>query len=151
MNRLLFAILLLAAATSSCMMRYKKYDASWILVKYLIDGEDLMDDVMMYNFTIYTRLHSATPPMLHSFSLEEKRNAACDISFFKKSGQDYLEMKNHHFYSGVYEIKCLDKNCCTISVRNNRIYMEMDYDSDLPFGKSRKCPEPRIFMIPGVE
>jgi hypothetical protein len=102
-----------------------------------------MDEIMMFNFNIDIKQLKGFPPSLHGATFEERQKSICKLRFFRKHGKDYIEVVDHYFFSGIYEIRCHDKNCCVISIENDRVYMEMDYSGDVPFGKSRKCPEPR--------
>jgi hypothetical protein len=102
-----------------------------------------MDEIMAYNFRINVKQLKGFPPSLYGVTFEERQNSICKLRFFRKHGKDYMEVMDHYFFSGLYEISCHDKNCCVISIENDRVYMEMDYSGDVPFGKSRKCPEPR--------
>lgn len=126
---------------SSCSSRFIKYESNWAITKFEVEGEDAIDLIYMYHFKINVKLSNARPP---SMRLNGRvRGFTCEIDFYKKNGKDYIEISDHYYFAGVYEIRCVDKTCCRIIMENERIYMEMDYNGDLPLGKSRDCAEPR--------
>jgi len=144
MIKYVFPLIVCVSVLPSCSHNFKKYESDWIVTKYRVDGKDAMVDVMMYNFKINVGLLTGLPPFLHGATFEERQQLDGKLHFFRKGGKDYMEVTEHYFFSGVYEIKCHDKNCCVISIENERVYMEMDYNGRLPFGKGRNCPEPRL-------
>lgn len=99
-----------------------------------------MNLVWFYNFEIDTKQLIASVPSIDIGTLKQQKEGNCEISFFTKRNKDYVNVKEHYLFSGTYEIRCLDVNCCSISLKNEKFYFEMDYNGDLPFGKSRKCP-----------
>jgi hypothetical protein len=133
----------------SCSSKFKKYESNWIVTKFTVNKKDSMDSVSVYNFRINVKRFEGDPPSLESATWEQRRNPSCKIDFYRKSGKDYIVISDHYFFSGTYEIKCLTENCCIMSMKNSRIYLELDYNGDLPFGISRHCPPPRLHLIDG--
>lgn len=131
----------------SCSSKIKKYESNWIVTKFNIDGKASMEDIMMPNFTIDVTNNFASPPSLYSTNLAESRKLDCPINLFTKNGIDYLQLYNHFLFSGIYKIKCEDKACCKITMISSKIMLEMEYNGDLPYGKSRKCPTPTVPSI----
>ncbi len=144
-----FGILLMVSVgiLLSCSHNLKKYESNWVVTKYRVDGKDAMVDIVMYNFEINVGLLTGLPPFLDGATFEERQKVDCKLRFFRKDGKDFMEVSGHYFFSGVYGIRCHDKNCCVISIENERVYMEMDYNGRLPFGKGRDCPKPRFGLM----
>lgn len=141
MEKVVLMICLACLLFSSCSSRFLKYESNWAITKFEVEGKDVIDLIYVYNFKINVRLSNARPP---SMRLNDRvRGFTCNIDFYKKNGKDYIELSDHHYFAGVYEIRCLDEKCCSIVMENKMIYLEMDYNGDLPFGKSRDCPQPR--------
>lgn len=147
MEKIKFLILLIVVLViSSCSSRFRKYESNWIVTKFEVDGKDKFhhDYIKIYNFEICVYLSSATPITLRDESGIRRRPTSCDIKFYRKGGKDYIVIFDHYFFAGTYEISCLDKKCCTIEMKNERIYLEMDYNGELPIypqiKKPRKCP-----------
>jgi len=151
MKRFVFFLIASVGILLSCSHNLKKYESNWIVTKYRVDGKDAMVDIMMYNFEIDVGLLTGLPPFLDGATFEERQKVDCKLRFFRKDGKDFMEVSEHYFFSGVYEIRCHDKNCCVISIENKRICMEMDYNGRLPFGKGRNCPGPRYDLINGFQ
>ena len=120
-----------------------KYESNWAITKFEVEGKDAIPLIYIFHFEINVKFAEATPPTIHDDPNVHRKIQVSDIDFYKKNDKDYIEVSDHYFFAGVYEIRCLDKTCCRIAMENERIYMEMDYNGDLPFGKSRDCPEPR--------
>lgn len=137
---LLFALLLTLA---SCSARWKKYESNWIVVACEVDGINFKEEIMMFNFEIEVRNMSCHPPTLNSETRADRLKETSDIRFFKKDGKDYMEILDHYYFTGIYEIRCMDEGCCTIQLQSDRIQMELDYNGDLPFGWTRDCPKAR--------
>ena len=125
----------------SCSSKFMKYESNWSITKFEVEGKDAIDLIYIYHFNIDAELSNARPPSMRVNG--RVRSFTCDIDFYKKNGRDYIKLSDHYYFAGVYEIRCVDKTCCRIIMENERIYMEMDYNGDLPLGKSRDCPEPR--------
>ncbi len=143
----LIILLVFGCALQSCTLRYKKYESNWIVVKCQVDGKNFLNEIRMRNFEINVNRLNGFPPTLHRQTAEDRQKRLCKLRFFRKGGKDYMEVTEHYFFSGVYEIRCHDKNCCVISIENDRVYMEMDYNGRLPFGKGRDCPKPRFGLM----
>lgn len=139
-------VLIVSTMTIACSYRYKKYESNWIVTKFTVNGIDSMEAISIYNFSINVELSKGNPPALHSGTIDQVKSD-CNIKFINVSGNDFVVVSGHYFFSGKYELNCLTKNCCTLSMQNDRIYLELDYNGDLPFGKSRKCPPPRLELI----
>ena len=126
---------------TSCSSKFMKYESFWIIEKFEVNGEDATPLIWLKNFEINVNLQSATPPPVQDDPNIIRKVKRCEIDFFRKKGKDYIELFDHYFYEGIYEIKCFDKSCCRILIKNERIYMELKYNGDLPFfKKTRKCP-----------
>lgn len=118
-----------------------KYESWWLIDTFEVYGEDATNLIVIYNFSINVKLSSATPPTVQDDPNIRRKVTSCKINFFTKSGKDYIEFYDHYFFEGIYEIKCLDKKCCQISLENDRIYLVLDYNGALTFqGESRDCP-----------
>lgn len=139
----LIALIILILSTS-CSFGFKKYQSNWVLNKFIVDGKDAMEIVTFYNFTINVALNQASTPALDLGVKGRKRKDLVDIKLLKMSGKDYITILDDSFFEGTYEIKCLYQNCCSVSMENDKIYLEMDYNGDLPHGITRKCQSPRL-------
>ncbi len=142
MRRLLLWMVLLSGLFS-CSTRFEKYKVDWIVNTCLVDDVDFSENLMKFNFSIYKKLQSAYPPSLQTETSADQKKSKCKIHFSHRNGKDYIELIDHYFFSGTYEIKCLDESCCTVTLQNERIFMQMDYNGDWPFGRTRNCPAPR--------
>ena len=147
MEKIKFLILLIVVLViSSCSSRFRKYESNWIVTKFEVDGKDMFhhDYIFAYNFEINVYLSSVRPIILRNELSERRKVSSCDIKFYRKGGKDYITIFDHYFFAGTYEIGCLDQKCCAIEMKNERIYLEMDYNGELPIypriPKSRKCP-----------
>ena len=125
----------------SCSSKFMKYESNWAITKFEVEGKDAIPLIYIFHFKINVNLSNARPPAMDVSG--RIRGFTCNIDFYSKGGKDYIELSDHYYFAGVYEIRCLDETCCRIVMENERIYLEMDYNGDLPFGKSRDCPEPR--------
>ena len=130
----------------SCTTNYEQYHADWIVSKLEIEGENRMGDVFLYNVNIDLDMSVGMFPGLWVGIFDEKGAVDCKVSVHEKDGLHYLEVSDHHIFNGVYELKCLDEQCCTLTMRSDRIYMEMDYNMDIPFGITRPC---KPAVLPG--
>lgn len=142
--RRLMPLLALLVTLLSCSSHLKKYESNWVVVACEVDGEDFIGELFQLNFKINVKSMSSSPPSLANKTIEDRRTSTCDIRFFRKDSKDYMEVLEHRYFSGTYEIKCLDEGCCKIMLQSNRIKMELDYNGDLPFGGTRNCPKARF-------
>lgn len=130
---------------SSCGSRYSKYNADWIVLRADFEGKNVNHIITFFNFTINVKTKTARPCDI-SFTDEFVLSEAVPIKFDSRDGIDYLEIKNHYNLNGRYQIQCLDENCCTISLSNEKFYLEMTYNSEIPYGRKRDCPMPSEVM-----
>lgn len=124
---------------SSCKSRYSQYHADWIVKKAEYEGENVYDLITLFNFKINVQSNTARPAKI-DFTNEFTLSRDVPIEFSRKNGKDYLKILDHPTLKGVFEIDCLDKNCCTISIQNEKIYLELTYNSEIPYGVERDCP-----------
>ena len=137
-----FYCIVLLLVLTSCSSRFMKYESFWIIEKFEVNGEDATSMILIYNFSINVKMSSATPPTVQDDPNIRRKVMHCDIDFYRKGGKDYIQIFDHYFFEGDYEIKCLDENCCRVTIENDKIYLELKYNGDSPpfFEKSRKCP-----------
>jgi len=120
-----------------------KYESNWAITKFEVEGKDAIPLIYIFHFEINVNLAKVTPPAVEITPNGNMKVMPCKADFQSKGGKDYIEIFDHYYFAGIYEIRCVDETCCRIVMENERIYLEMDYNGDLPFGKSRDCPEPR--------
>lgn len=96
-----------------------------------------MNLIYVYNFKINVDLLTARPPAM--LIDNEVKSFTCKVDFHRKNRKDYIELTGHQFFDGLYEIQCIDENCCEIIIKKENIFLQLIYNGDLPYGKSRIC------------
>jgi len=133
---------LLLYCVFSCSNTDEKYHANWIIDTYEVDGKDQMDWIGSYNFLIDLEEMKVTP----SGVFDDKGNiklVKSDIVLYKENGKDYFLIEKHPNFAGVFEVVCEDKECCSLILKGKRTKIELIYNGDIPFGKTRNCPDSR--------
>ena len=137
MNRLI--IFSLVSMLVSCTSKYSKYHADWIVMEFKINNVDSRDMIGSYNFRINNTTKEADPIGLY---LKDEKFMKSDFTKFKwssKNTQDYITFVEHPFFIGDYEISCINTDCCTVLLKNDSVFIKMYYNSDIPYGRTRKC------------
>lgn len=136
MNRVLLILVLLNILwLESCNTKYEKYEADWVVRKLTIKGVEKTEEIFFYNFIIDVGGEVAIPP-----GIGKKFNKSCSLKLYSKNRRDFIELNCANDLGGEYEIKCVDKECCRIFLKSDKVYIELAYNSDLPIGRTRKCP-----------
>lgn len=140
-NKLLMGTMVLFFTTiisSSCKSDFSKYHADWIVSKAEYAGENVYPNITLFNFNINVDRRTARPPKIN-LSDEFYLSKEIPIKLSQKEGKDYLEILDHPTLKGKFEIRCLDVVCCTISLKNDKTFLELFYNSEIPFGVKRDC------------
>ncbi len=145
----IFSGLLLALFFLSCKdnSEYRLYHGDWIINGLNIGGISNIDTIGLFNLSINIDQKELVLPGVYNpfgqiidFKQELKLNQVDNDVF--------LMVKDHFLFSDTFKIVCVE-SCCKLKLLGNRIIMELDYNGDLPYGRSRNCPPakfPDIFV-----
>lgn len=122
----------------SCNKSTSKYQSNWIVIDYQVDAICNMDDIGLYNFLINTSKMQVVPPSLFSNRIPRMQNHK--IKIYSENRKKYMKILDHPIFEGTYNLECLDNNCCTLIVSNERIYFELLYNGNILTGWDRDCP-----------
>jgi len=143
MKKLYFVLLVLILISTISCNKKKKYQADWIIVKAEYKGESILEYIGFRNFTIDFDNEVGGIPIVHYGKFDEtdityERN----FSFYKYEGKDYIQIIGSKFFTDTFEIKCLNEECCTITLKNKDKYIELIYNSGLSplYDKRKDCP-----------
>jgi len=141
----LFIVSLSSLITISCTQSHlDKYESDWIVIKYQKNGLDETENISFANFSINPVYNVCTPMSVYIDYGKKTKILSSEIQFERRAGEDYMFIKDHPYFSGEYLLQCIDNNCCTISLSNDSIYLEMDYNGPYFHAKPRNCPKPRF-------
>ena len=139
------SIIFLLVTLNSCKNnKLDKYESNWVVIKYDRNGIDEKDNISFANFGINPVFNQCTPMSVYLDEITKTKIISSVVEFKVRDGKDYILIKDHPYFAGEYLIKCMNKLCCTISLSNDSVYLEMDYNGPYFHGKSRNCPKPRF-------
>ena len=136
-------IIALTVLLASCSLRYKKYHADWTIEAFIRNGVDMTSLCLSYNFKIHHGNKIAYLPSLYFENNKEYYSDDSPISFFSRNGEDGLEIKENDIFRGKYKMECLDAKCCQLRLSNDSTKIVLNYNGDIPHGRSRPCIERR--------
>lgn len=141
-NRIHFALVWMFLILCSC-RSFEKYNSDWMVYRFERYGIDETEKVIIQNFSINPELKRCTPPGVRVngklWSKEVNK-----IEFEHIDGKDYMTILDHSYFQSKYLVECLDNDCCRISVSNDSLYFELDYNFPDMIGEPRTCPPPRV-------
>ena len=142
MNRQFYILVaLILISTISCNSK-KKYQADWIIVKAEYKGENILEHIGFRNLRINFSVGGLTPSAQFDGFYDKDTAYKVDFSFYKKDNKEYIKIIGSKFFTDTFEIKCLNEECCTITLKNKDKYIELIYNSGLSplYDKRKDCP-----------
>lgn len=131
---------------SSCSSNFYNYEADWVLNNIYANDSSIVDTIGMYNFKIDVQSGIGHPPGIF-IDKQYGTNIIrpkCKVRFYKEGGKDYLVISEHFFFEDTYLIKCLDDNCCSLSLIGKRISMTLNHNRNISSNRKDKCPQPSL-------
>lgn len=135
----IFKLFLIILLFSSCSDNYLRYESSWIISKFKIEDIDKLNEIGLRNLMIAPSEGFISFPSLYGDPLSVIASKDAKVSFFTKKRKDYLVISNDYRFNGTYSLLCLDNDCCTLSLKNDKYSFELLYNGAGSSRIAREC------------
>lgn len=138
LNRAIACLLFLSML--GCRER-NKYEGDWIVIFVIFNNVDITESVGLRNLTIDFRNSGTTPIVRYGDFDQYTIDYENKFKYYKHNKAEYINIKGSKYFTDTFLVRCLDENCCHISLENESKYIELIFNGELSFfEKRRNCP-----------
>lgn len=120
--------------------RKEVFKGDWIIIKLDQDSISVYNDLLSTNCLIDLNSNLIHWPSFIDSDLKiNKSLQKIDVKILE--GEIFIISNDYDIFKDTFFIKCLDNECCQISLSSSSLYMELIYNGNFEgIGRSKKCP-----------
>jgi len=146
MQKVIFIFLLLIIFTSC--QKGMEYQARWTILKVKFRDKDVTEYLSTRNITIRFDEGGVVPSLNYSIFKDEDFWYVSNTEFWfeEREGKDIVLMQGSLFFTGEFEAKCVNEDCCNVILENSDKYVELMFSSERGAKARRDCPNTKEFL-----